>query len=170
MHILILPSETWAKKCALYMAKYGERPCSLPCYLQSRDVEAARVPITGEWAKSCGSFTRWEASRPWETEILPFVTAWTDLESSLLSETRTPPRPQVPRVSPARQPALQTSDLPVPRVAKSPGPVSHTKSRYTDGAVGQQINKTPLYMDTHLSTGEQLYRWGSKRKKGRDAA
>ena len=48
-----------------------------------------KCPSVNEWAvsKNCGTFTQWnmtQAER--KKELLPFVTAWMELESIMLSE------------------------------------------------------------------------------------
>ena len=44
------------------------------------------LPLVNEWIKSCGTFHNEYYAAERKKELLPFVTAWMELESIMLSE------------------------------------------------------------------------------------
>ena len=44
-----------------------------------------KCPSVNEWIKNCGTF-KWNTMQQRKKQLLPFVTAWIELESVMLSE------------------------------------------------------------------------------------
>ena len=59
-----------------------------------------KCPSVNEWSKNCGTFTQWNTTQQRKKELLPFTTAWMELESIMLSEINQAEKEKYPMISP----------------------------------------------------------------------